>query len=241
MFLAGEAFSKVIHQFVVGVFFFFLCCPYWISLLVFSLRALSLAISYLVRGGRGDIPRLSFACSPDADKIKVPEEAGKDDIEVEFQNIEQYLGTPASCKIYLTKCGNDDKPSLFWRLYAGGTLTSSENTKDTSEWSSKEDAANLQLWKIKIPVTFTGALMGPSARDGAAVQLKHHVQPDTCVNVLLPLLVNHRDIDAKHELVFHRVAPVAPQKEKRPPPAAHPLDAWKAQKVAHAKAAASSK
>ena len=187
------------------------------------------------------IPRLSFACAPDPDRIKIPEEVTKDDIEIEFENIEQYLGSPAVCKNYLMKCGTDETPALFWRLYAGGKLSSLENTKDSSDWNAKENAANLQLWKIKIPVTFTGALLGPLARDGAALQLKHHVQPDTCVNVLLPLLVNHRDIDAKHELVFHRVVPVAPQKEKRPAPPAHPLDAWKAQKVAHAKAAASSK
>jgi hypothetical protein len=90
-----------------------------------------------VRGGRGEIPRLSFACSPDLDRIKVPDVVSKEDIEIEFQNIEEYSGTPAPFKVYLTKCGNDEKPSLFWRLYAGGELASTEDEKKSSEWCLK--------------------------------------------------------------------------------------------------------
>ena len=49
--------------------------------------------------------------------------------------------------------------------------------------------------------------MGSLARDKDTLTLKHHVQPDTCVKVMLPLLVNHRAIDLKSQLLFHRVRP----------------------------------
>ena len=110
---------------------------------------------------------------------------------------------------------------MFWRLYASGELTSLENKKDSSEWSSKEDAANLELWKIAIPISFAGELSHPLARDKDALTLKGHVQPDADVKVILPLLVNHRAIDAKYRLLFHRVLPVEAQTAKR---AAGPVD-----------------
>ena len=61
------------------------------------------AIPSLVRGGGGDIPRLTLAFVPEADIVKkLPfisesekDDPGDDDIEVTFENIESYLGAPA--------------------------------------------------------------------------------------------------------------------------------------------------
>ena len=98
------------------------------SVFVFCfLSAFLFTICPLVRGGRGDIARLAFACSPDARSIKTldnEEQPGKDDIEVGFGNIEAFLGyTPAPCRVFLTPAGTVEKPSLFWRLFARGWTT----------------------------------------------------------------------------------------------------------------------
>ena len=97
-------------------------------MLAFSFRA-------FVRGGRGPILQLTFACIPEPDHVrKVPfivkeekDAAGKDDIELQFQNVEKYLVATAPCKIYVARSGTTERPSLFWRLSAGGSGTKTES------------------------------------------------------------------------------------------------------------------
>ena len=166
-----------------------------LSFLVFPLWGFPFAISSLVHGGRGSsIPRLTFACSPEADHIKKladKEEPGKDDIEVAFENIEAFLGyTPAPCRVFLTPAGTAEKPSLFWRLSASGGTT------------PKKELANLEPWHVKISVAFTGELHGPHqvGGEGSLLMLQPRVQPDVTCFVIVPVLVNHRHITAKDRL-----------------------------------------
>ena len=92
--------------------------------------------------------QLTFACIPEPDHVKkVPfiekeekEAAGKDDIELQFQNVGKYLGAPAPCKMCVARQGTTERPSLFWRLAAGGSGTRTES----------EAKANVQMWHIKV-------------------------------------------------------------------------------------------
>ena len=104
--------------------------------------------------------QLTFACSPEPDHVKkVPfilkeekEAAGKDDIELQFQNVEKYLGAPAPCKIYVCRSGNKDIPSFYWRLAAGGSGTMTESVAK----------ANVQMWQIKVGFNSEGELLRPT-------------------------------------------------------------------------------
>jgi hypothetical protein len=158
---------------------------------------------------------------------------GKDDIEVKFENVEKYLGAPAPCKIYVARSGATERPSLFWRLAAGGSGTRTES----------EAKANVQMWHIKVGFNSEGELLRPtpdeeqatdevvSSRDDAAMlQLKPLVEPDSIVYVTIPIIVNHKPISAKSKLHMHKVkTDDTDKKEKRVVPIIH-VDTWEAKR-----------
>ena len=189
------------------------------------LSAFPFTICPLVRGGRGDIARLAFACSPDARSIKTlegKEEPGKDDIEVAFENIEAFLGyTPAPCRVFLTPAGTAEKPSLFWRLSASGGTT------------PKKELANLEPWHVKISVAFTGELHGPHqvGGEGSLLMLQPRVEPDATCFVILPVLVNHKHITAKDRLWHYKVT-AEPKPDKRPAEPIHVVQDFKKSRLA---------
>ena len=131
------------------------------------------------------------------------EDPGKDDIEVGFENVEAFLGySPAPCRVFLGKFDTDKQPSLFWRLSGSGQTTATE------------DKSNLEMWRVKIQVSFRGELEGEHQRDASALMLKPNVQPDTTTAVILPVIVNHREIAAKDRLLLYKVT-AEPKAEKR--------------------------
>ena len=169
----------------------------------------------LVRGGGGDIPRLTFACVPDAENAKKyplsgesdKEEPGDDDIEVTFENIDNYLGAPVPCRIFVCPSGIKDRPSMFWRLLSGGSGTAAASAAD----------ANMQMWRMKVTIPFGGSLIRPdvppsddsteaSRMIDAVRKLKPQVEPDSNVAVIIPILVNHKAIAARSKLQLFKVA-----------------------------------
>ena len=103
---------------------------------------------------------------------------------------------------------------MFWRLFSGGSGTATGSEAD----------ANMQMWQMKVSIPFGGSLIKldvpPSvgsieaARMDAAVKvLKPHVEPDSNVAVIIPILVNHKAIVAKSKLQLHKVA--TDKKEKK--------------------------
>ena len=168
---------------------------------------------------------LTFACSPEAEQLKrfnilvesEKDEPKDDDIEILFENIENYLGAPAPCKIFACRSGTPEKPSLFWRLWSG----SCSGTKT----DSKEDA-NMQMWRVKVTIPFRGDLCKngvlPSAdfteasrMDDQVRKLKPNVEPDSEVVVIVPMLVNHRAIDARSKFLLHKVAAEAKETKEK--------------------------
>ena len=201
----------------------------------FSCWHFRFTIPSLVRGGRGRIPRLTFACIPEAENVKkIPfivesdkDEPGKDDIEVEFENIENYLGKPAPCRIFIGTCGSKERPSMFWRLFSGGSGKAADSEAD----------ANMQMWKIKVGIPFGGDLIKPdvqpsagateaSRMDDAVRQLKPQVEPDSIVSVIIPILVNHKAIAAKSKLQLHKVATDKKEKKEKCHVALDVLGEW---------------
>ena len=57
--------------------------------------------------------------------------------------------------------------------------------------------------KVAVSISFTGQLQGALQREDAVISLAPSVQPDSTVKVLLPVLVNHKAIDAQTPLRFY--------------------------------------
>ena len=86
----------------------------------------------------GDIRRLCFAFAPATDRAEKIDsktelgkdkiEPGKDDIEVRFENLEEFLGTPAPFRIFLGRVTSLEKSAPYWSV----------------KQTSNEDEANME-------------------------------------------------------------------------------------------------
>ena len=82
----------------------------------------------------------------------------------------------------------------------------------------------MQMWKIKVGLSFGGDLLKPAVQPDTDVivasrmydavrQLKPQVEPDPTAYVFIPILVNHKVIAAKSKLLLHKVT--TEKKEKK--------------------------
>ena len=82
---------------------------------------------------------MSLLLSPDTDHIKKiypgePKDAN--DIKVKFEGLEEFLGVPVPCEIYLGRVEDKQKPKeqvLYWQL-TGDNMTSTDVDKANLTW-----------------------------------------------------------------------------------------------------------
>ena len=93
----------------------------------------------------------------------------------------------------------------------------------------------MQMWQMKVSIPFGGSLiqldLPPSAdsteasrMEAAVMQLKHNVEPDSTVVVIIPMLVNHKMIVAQSKLQLHKVATDKKEKQAKSHHEVVPLD-----------------
>ena len=84
----------------------------------------------------------------------------------------------------------------------------------------------MQMWRVKVTIPFRGDLCKngvlPSAdfteasrMDDAVRKFKPAVEPDSEVVVIVPMLVNHRAIDARSKFLLHKVAAEAKETKEK--------------------------
>ena len=152
----------------------------------------------------GDIPRLTLALAPETDNVKrvaYDQEPGKDDIEVKFENLLQFLGTPAPCRFFLGKVTHAEKPAPFWQV----------------KGTPKRDEANMEVMQVAVAVSVGGELRGGLSKEAAGVMLRTYIQPDNHVKVILPVLVNNKHIQATSRLFIYK-EPEKVEEKKRDAP-----------------------
>jgi hypothetical protein len=161
---------------------------------------------------------------PDSDHIKKvgpDEEPDEKDIEVEFEGIEEFLGGPLPCRVSIGRVANKEKKQvLFWQLTGGDSMSTPDVDKANFEWA-----------KVAVGVSIDGEFRGTLARDDAATHLNYAAKPAGEVKVIIPVLVNHRGVEAKSPLLLHKaLPPKGNDKGKRKvEKAVNASDAWKKQ------------
>jgi len=160
-----------------------------------------------------------LALAPDTDTVKKLEpgkEPGKDDIRVTFENLEGYLGPHSDCRVYLGKVSSPEKPSAYWQVNR----------------TERQHEANMQKIEVAVTVSISGDLRGPVKADVAGARLSTCVEPENYVRVILPVLINTRNIEASSELLIFKEPE---KKEEKKVKDAQPIDAlgdWKKRKAA---------
>ena len=155
-------------------------------------------ISFSLRGHSDEIPLLRLLLSPDTDNIKQiypGEQKDENDIKVKFEGLEEFLGGPAPCDIYLGRVEDKHrhkKQVLFWQL-TGDNMTSPD-----------EDKANLAWMDVKVRINFSGELQGGSGTGDNLYHLNHNTRPSGSLAVVFPVLVNNKSIDRKTQLLVHK-------------------------------------
>ena len=113
-------------------------------------------ISISFRAHTDTIPLHRLLLPPDTDNIKKimhGEPHDEADIKLEFEGLDEFLGCPAPCDIYLGRVEDKLKPKkqvLFWQL-TGDNMTSPD-----------EDKANLAWMDVKVRINSAGELQGGS-------------------------------------------------------------------------------
>ena len=95
-----------------------------------------------------------------------------------------------------------------------------------------EDDANMVVVHVAVSVTFTGELQGAMQTEHAAICFAPRVQPDSTVKVILPVLVNHKAIDARMRLQAYEAKAEKDDKRKHEVTPIDGLAEWKKQRVA---------
>jgi len=149
---------------------------------------------------------LKFLLSPDTDDIKkiLPgETSDPNDIKVKFQGLDDFLGIPAPCEIYLGRVpgkSRSKKQVLYWQL-TGDHCTTPD-----------KDKANMTWMEVAVRVNVDSELQGDRCNNEDAYHLNHSTRPTGSVAVIFPVLVNTKSIERKTPLLVY--------KEKAPEPAA---------------------
>ena len=135
----------------------------------------------------GALPRLKLALAPDTDKVKIVQfgdSVCEDDIEVTFMNLEAYLGAPALCRIFLGKMSSVEKPAPYWLVKA----------------TADKDEVNMEEFQIELTASTSAKLKGLHDETLAAAELLVAVEAESEVKVILPILVNTKDIPVTGQL-----------------------------------------
>ena len=80
----------------------------------------AIPISFLFRGHTDDLPLFKLLLSPDTDdikKISLGETGDPNDIKVKFQGLDDFLGIPAPCEIYLGRVPEKNRSGLVLAAY----------------------------------------------------------------------------------------------------------------------------
>jgi hypothetical protein len=159
--------------------------------------------------------------TPDSDHIKKvgnDEEPDEKDVEVEFEHLEEFLDGSIPCRVCIGRItAKEKKQVLFWQLTGGDSMI----TPDV-------DKANFTWAKVAVSVSIEGVFEGPLARDEAGSQLNDCSRASGEVKVIIPVLVNHKRIEAKDPFLLHRALPPKKEEKKRKvEKAVNASDSWK--------------
>ena len=143
----------------------------------------------------GDLPRLTLALAPDTDKVKIVQfadpDVSKDDIEVKFRNLEAYLGAPAPCRIFLGKMSSVEKPAPYWLVKA----------------TADKDEVNMEEFQMELTASTSATLKELHEDTLAAAELRVDVEKESVVKVILPILVNTKNIPVTRQLFVFKAQP----------------------------------
>ena len=168
--------------------------------------ASAIPISFLFRGHTDDNPLIKLLLSPDTDdikKISPGETSDPNDIKVKFQGLDDFLGIPAPCEIYLGRVLEKRRSKaqvLYWQL-TGDHCTTPD-----------KDKANMTWMEVAVRMNVGSELQGVNCNDEDVYYLNHLTRPTGSVAVIFPVLVNTKPIERKTPLLVY--------KEKAPEPAA---------------------
>ena len=138
---------------------------------------------------------MTLLLSPETDNIKTlyPEyDIDKADYKVRFEGLEQWLGAPAPCDIYLGMISTKERnkqQSLFWQL-TGDSMSTTD-----------ADQANMTLMEIAIQINIGGELRGPNTSGDVGHHLQECSRPAGDLCVIVPVLVNNKTIEKKTQLL----------------------------------------
>ena len=155
-------------------------------------------ISISLRAHTDTIPQHRFLLPPDTDNIKKimhGEPHDEADIKLEFEGLDEFLGCPAPCDIYLGRVEDKQTPKkqvLFWQL-TGDNMTSPD-----------EDKANMTWMDVAVRISVGGELRGGAGAGDDCYHLNHSTRPTGSVAVVFPVLVNNKSIDRKTQLLVHK-------------------------------------
>ena len=158
----------------------------------------AIPISFLFRGHTDDIPLLRLLLSPDTDNIKKVfpgDPHDENDIKVKFEGLDDFLGGPAPCDIYLGRVEDKHrhkKQVLFWQLTGDKMYT------------PDEDKANMTEMEVAIRIHISGELLGAKSSGGDGYHLNNSVRPKGDVTIIFPVLVNHKAIERKCPLLVFK-------------------------------------
>ena len=161
---------------------------------------------------------------PDTDEIKniYPGDAiDKSDYLVKFEGLENYLGFPAPCDIYLGRVAEKRRSKaqvLFWQLTGDHSTT------------QEEDKANMGWMEVAVRINVGSELRGEGSSFEEGYHLNHRTRATGEVAVIFPVLVNHKYIDRKEQLlVYKEKAPEPEGAQKRPAPTISNARNWEKQ------------
>ena len=136
--------------------------------------------------------------SPDTDNIKKVypgDDIDKNDVKVRFEGLEEFMGGPAPCDIYLGRVletHRHKKQVLFWQLTGDKMYT------------PDEDKANMTEMEVAIRINISGELLGAKSSGDDGYHLNNSVRPKGDVTIIFPVLVNHKAIERKCPLLVFK-------------------------------------
>ena len=162
-------------------------------------------ISISLRAHTDTISLHRLLLPPDTDNIKKimhGEPHDEADIKLEFEGLDEFLGCPAPCDIYLGRVEDKQRPKkqvLFWQL-TGDNMTTTD-----------ADKANLTWMGVKVRIHFSGELDEGSSTSENFYYLNNATRPSGSVAVLFPVLVNHKSIAPQTQLLVHKDVTAEPE------------------------------
>ena len=112
-------------------------------------------------------------------------------------NLEAYLGAPAPCRIFVAEVSSVEKPAPFWLVKA----------------TADKDEVNMEEFQTELTVSTSSTLKELDEDTLAAATLRVDAETQSVVKVILPMLVNTKDIPVTGQLFVFKegAAPPAPK------------------------------